>query len=112
MLYWILDFLLTGLAILILATLLPGVQVKNYGTALWVTFLISILDVTIGAILRFFAWPFNWLTLGLLYFFIYVFIIYLVDKLVDKFKISGFIWTVIFALLLSLAGEVIDWLLF
>jgi len=112
MLYWILDFLLTGLAILILAALLPAIQVKNYGTALWVAFLIGLLNITIGAILRLLAWPFNWLTFGLLYFIIYVFIIYLVDKLVKKFHIKNFFWTIIFALLLSILEQLINWALF
>lgn len=108
MISWILDFLLTGLAILLIGAILPGVKVKSYGTALWVAFLIGLLDATIGFILRLLTFPLNWLTLGLIYFVIYVVVIILVDKLVRNFEIKNFMWTVIFAILLSLAGRLID----
>lgn len=105
---WILDFLLTGVAIFAIGSLLPGVHVKNYGTALWVALLISFFNATVGFILRVVTFPFNWLTMGLIYFIIYVFVIWIVDKLVENFRINGFWWTVLFALLLSFTGGLID----
>ena len=107
---WIIEFLLTGLAILVIAYILPGVDVKSYKTALWVAFLIGLLDATLGWIMRILAWPFNWLTFGILYFIIYVVVILIVDKLVTNFSIKGFWWAVIFALMLSAAGRLIDYL--
>ena len=111
MISWIIDLLITGVAILFLAYILPGIHIKSYKTAIWVALLISIVDATIGAILRFLAWPFNWLTFGLLYFIIYVFMIMLVDKLVTNFKIDGFWWAVIFAILLSILGGLVNLLI-
>lgn len=111
MLEWILDWLLTGVAILIIAAILPGVEVKNYWTALWVAILIALVDATLGWILRILAWPFNLITFGLVYFIIYVFMIMLVDKIVRKFHIRNFWWAILFALLLTLAGRLIDYLL-
>lgn len=108
MISWIIDLLITGAAILLLAYILPGIHLKSYKTALWVALLISIVDATIGGILRFLSWPINWLTFGLLYFVIYVLMIMLVDKLVANFKIDGFWWAVIFAILLSIIGGFVN----
>lgn len=108
MIGWIIDLLITALVILGVAYILPGVHLKSFKTAIWVAILIAIVDATVGGILRFLAWPFNWLTFGLLYFVIYVVAIMLVDKLVSKFKIDSFWWAVAFAIVLSIVGNVID----
>jgi putative membrane protein len=108
MIGWIIDLLITALVILGAAYILPGVHIKSFKTAIWVAILIAIVDATVGGILRILAWPFNWLTFGLLYFVIYVIAIMLVDKLVSNFKIDGFWWAVIFAVVLSIAGGFIN----
>lgn len=111
MLEWILDWLLTGVAILIIAAILPGVEIKNYGTALLVAILIALVDATLGWVLRILAWPFNLITFGLVYFIIYVLMIMLVDKLISKFHIRNFWWALLFAILLTISSRLIDWIL-
>jgi putative membrane protein len=105
MISWIIDLFITGVAILGIAYILPGIHIKSFKTAIWVALLILIVDATVGGILRFLAWPFNWLTFGLIYFVIYVFMIMLVVK------IDGFWWAVIFAILLSIVGGFVNLLI-
>ena len=61
----IIRFLLTGLAVLITAYLLPGVHVENYGYALLVALVLAIANVIVKPILIIFTIPLTVLTLGL-----------------------------------------------
>lgn len=107
------DFLinlLVGAAILFgLAYVLPQVHVKSFWTALWVAFLISLLNATVGFLLRL---PLNIVTLGLLTFFVRLIVLAIVIKLVDKlvrnFKVDGFWPALLIAIAMSIATTLID----
>jgi putative membrane protein len=107
---WLIDLLITGLAVWLSAIILPGVTVKNFLTALWVALLLAIVNATIGSILRFLTIPINWITLGLMHFLINVIMILLVDKLVKGFNIKNFGWAVVFAILISIISTVAHWI--
>lgn len=61
----IIELLINAGVLLLLAYLLPSVNIKNYGTAIGVALVIGILNATIGFLLRL---PLNIITLGLLSF--------------------------------------------
>ncbi|MFN3404185.1 MAG: phage holin family protein [Cytophagaceae bacterium] len=98
---FLLELFATGVAVWIVAMIVPGVSVKNFGTAVWVAFLLALINATIGWVLKLLTIPFNWLTFGLIHFIISVLMIMLVDKLVKNFKIKNFWWAVLFAILIS-----------
>jgi putative membrane protein len=52
---------------MLLAYLMPSVEIKRYGTAIIVAILIGLLNATVGFLIRL---PLNILTLGLLSFFV------------------------------------------
>ncbi len=91
----IIEILLMGLAVLIGAYIIPGVQVDGYGTAIIAAILIALANATIGFILRILTFPVNFLTLGLVSFIITVLMILLVDNLMGGFNTSGF-WAAAF----------------
>lgn len=91
----IIEILLMGLAVLLGAYLVPGVQVEGYGTAIIAAILIALANATIGFILRVLTFPVNFLTLGLVSFIISVLMILLVDNLMSGFNTSGF-WSAAF----------------
>jgi putative membrane protein len=107
--HFIVNLLVSAAVLLLLAYLLPSVRVKSFGTALWVAFLIGILNATVGFLLRL---PFNLVTLFLLEFLVRLFvtaiIIKLVDKLVGNFEVKGFWPAVIIAIALAITGTLID----
>jgi putative membrane protein len=107
---WIINLLVTGFAIWLAALILPGVSVRGFGAALWVAILLAIINATLGWLLRFITTPLNWLTLGLVHFIINVLMILLVDKLVSRFHIRNFWWAVIFAILISIITNIINWI--
>lgn len=97
----IIRFLLTGLAVLLTAYLLPGVHVENYSYALLVAVVLSIANVLVKPILIIFTIPLTVLTLGLFLLVINALIILIVDYFVPGFNVDGFWWALAFSLILS-----------
>lgn len=99
----IVRFLLSGLAVLLTAYLLPGVNVEHYGYALLVAVVLSLANIIIKPILVFLTIPITIVTLGLFLLVINAVIILLVDYLIPKgFEVDGFWWALAFSLILSL----------
>lgn len=98
----IVTFLLSGLAVLLTAYLLPGVHVDHYGYALLVAAVLSIANFIVRPILVIFTIPITILTLGLFLLVINALIILLVDYLVPGFSVDGFWWALAFSLILSI----------
>ena len=97
-----LKLILTALAVVVLANILPGVTVDGYGTALIVAVVIAILNMFVRPLLIFFTLPATIVTLGLFLFVINAVIILLADNLVSGFAVSGFFVALIFGVLLSI----------
>ena len=98
----LIRFLLSGLAVLLTAYLLPGVEVKHYGYALLVALVLSVANVLVKPILIVFTIPITVITLGLFLLVINALIIMLVDYLTPGFQVDGFWWALAFSLILSL----------
>ena len=98
---FLMKLVLSAVAVIILAKLLPGVHLDNYTTALIVAAVLAILNVLVKPVLIIFTLPITILTLGLFLLVINAIIILLADKLIDGFAVSS-IWTaILFSLLLS-----------
>lgn len=107
---FIIELLLTGLAVVLAAYLIPGVTVNNYLTAVIVGLLLAIVNATIGTVLRILTFPINFLTLGLVSFLISVMMVQLVDYWLEGFHTSGFFAAMVFALVLSLLKMIFSFL--
>lgn len=103
---WLVRFLLSGLAVLLTAYLLPGVDVKHYGYALLVAALISVSNLIVKPILVILTIPITVLTLGLFLLVINALIILLVDFITPGFDVDGFWWALAFSLILSLFNSI------
>lgn len=105
---FILELLIDAGVVMLMSYIMPQVRIKSFGTALWVAFLVAILNATVGALLRL---PFNLVTFFLLSFFVRLIvtavIIKLVDKLVANFEVRGFWPALVIALALSVAGTLL-----
>lgn len=97
------KILLTALAVIVLASFLPGIDVGgNYLTAIVVAIVIALLNMFIRPLLIFFTLPATLVTFGLFLFVINAIIIMLAGYLVDGFAVSGFLTALIFSILLSM----------
>jgi len=98
-----LKILLTALAVMVLASFLPGIAIEdNYLTAVVVAIVISLLNMFVRPLLIFLTLPATIVTFGLFLLVINAVIILFAGRLVDGFYVSGFWTALIFSLLLSL----------
>jgi putative membrane protein len=97
----ILRFLLSGLAVLLTAYLLPGVHVLHYGYALLAAIVISLANIFVKPILIILTIPITVFTLGLFLLVVNALIILLVEAIVPGFGVDGFWWALAFSLILS-----------
>ena len=104
---FILRLLLSALAVVVLAKILPGVEVSSYGIAILVAFVLSILNFLVKPLLIILTLPVTIVTLGLFLLIINAIIILLADWLVDGFSVNGIWWALAFSLLLSLLQSVL-----
>jgi putative membrane protein len=97
-----LKILLTALAVIVLARILPGIAVLGYFSAIIVAVVIALLNMVVRPLLIFFTLPATLVTFGLFIFVINAIIILLADKLIDGFAVSGFFAALLFSVLLSI----------
>jgi putative membrane protein len=103
----LLRLVISTLAILVAANVVPGVVVASTTTAIIVAIVLGILNTFLKPVLQILALPITILTLGLFYFVVNVFIIYLATFLVDGFAISGFISALLFGLVVSIVSAIL-----
>ncbi|CAL2102133.1 putative membrane protein [Tenacibaculum sp. 190130A14a] len=102
-----LKILLTAIAVIVLANILPGIAVTNYVTAVIVAVTIALLNMFVRPLLVFFTLPATIVTLGLFLFVINAIIVLLAGKLVTGFVVSGFFSALLFSVLLSVFRSVL-----
>lgn len=108
---FIFKTLLTALAIVGIAYLLPGVHVTDYTGAIWASLLITVLKYTFKPMMVILTLPMTIFSLGLFLFVINACVILVADHFLDDFWVEDFWWALLFSLLLSFAQEFIDKLL-
>lgn len=98
---FIFRILLTGILVVLLANLLPGVAVENYWTAIIVAVVLALLNLVVKPILIIFTLPITIFTFGLFLIVINAIIILMADAFVGGFDVSGFWIALLFSILLS-----------
>ena len=104
---WIIHWILKGVALLIVAAVIPGIQVESFGSAMIAALVIGVVSATVGLILKIVLLPFIFLTLGLVYFLINGLMLKLASELVPGFRVSGCLPAVLGSILLT----IVDFLL-
>jgi putative membrane protein len=104
---WLLAWLANAAALLLLAYLLPSVQVASFSTALLVAAVLGLINLLLRPILVLLTLPVTLLTFGLFLLVINGAMFLLVDKLVDGFHVGG-LWPAIYG---SLIYSLISWVL-
>jgi len=100
----LLHWLISTVSLLIVAYMIPGIQVSGVGTALIAAIVIGLINATLGLILKILTFPLTILTLGLFWLVINALMLQLASSLVPGFYVSGF-WAAFFgAIVLSLVS--------
>ena len=103
----ILRILLSALAVVILAKVLPHVEVDSYITAIIVAIVLSLLNFIVKPILVILTLPVTIITFGLFLLIINALIILLADRMVAGFHVDGIWWALLFSLLLSFLQSIL-----
>lgn len=104
----LINWLVSALAILITAYFLPGVTVGGLVPALIFAVVLGILNIIIKPILLILTLPINILTLGLFTFVINALVIMLASYIVPGFAVAGFLWALLFGIILTLVMSVLN----
>jgi len=104
---WILKLLLTAVAVVILAYILPGVEVDGYGHAILVALVIGLLKIFVRPLLIILTLPVTIVTLGLFLLIINAIIILMADYFLSGFSVSTIWWALLFSLLLSILQSIL-----
>jgi putative membrane protein len=103
----LLHWLVSAASLLIVAYLLPGIEIRGLGTALIAPIVIGFLNATIGLILKLITLPLSILTLGIFWFVINALMLLLASSLVPGFFVANF-WSAFFgAIVLSLVSTIL-----
>lgn len=92
--------LISTLAVLVTAYLLPGVDVEDFFTGLIVAIVLGCLNIFLKPLLILFALPAVIFSFGLFLIVINTFLILLADRLIDGFEVHGFWWALLFSVVL------------
>lgn len=104
---FLLSWLISALAIIITAYLLPGVRLSGFFAALVTALVLGLINAFIKPVLLLLTLPINILTLGLLTLVINALLIMLAGAIVPGFSVSGFWWALLFSLVLSIVNYVL-----
>lgn len=106
---FILNILITAVAVYLLAKLLdPHVIIRSGTTAVVFALVLAILNFTVKPLLIILTLPITILTLGLFLLIINTIIVLLAGKFVSGIVIHGFLWAFIFAFLLSVITTILQ----
>jgi putative membrane protein len=101
----IIHWLVTSVAFLATAYLLPGVVVTSFGTAVIAAGVLGIINAVLRPLLVFLTLPITVVTMGLFLFVLNALIIMAVSSLVDGFSVANFWWALLFSIILSLINS-------
>ncbi len=107
MLRLIVQWLLSAIALIVAAELVPGFEVRSFTAALVAALVIGLLNATVGLILKIITFPISILTLGIFLLVINAIMILVASSLVRGFRVFG-IWPAFWgAVVLALLGIVV-----
>ena len=104
----LLKWLLSAAALLFVAYLYPGVEVKSFGAALVAAFVIGLFNAVLRPVLVLLTLPVTIVTLGLFLFVINALMFWSAAGVLQGFHVNGFAAALIGSLLYSLLGMLIE----
>lgn len=105
---FLIQLLITALAVMISTYLLAGVHIDGFITAIIVAAVLSFLNAIVKPLLIILTIPITVVTLGLFLLVINAIIIIITDSLIAGFKVDSFLWALGFSLILSLVNSILN----
>ena len=100
----LLHWILSALALIIVAQVVPGFYMRGFGTALWAAVVIGLINATLGALLKLITFPLTILTLGIFWIVINALMLEVATWFVPGFVIRNFFAAFVGAIALMLVN--------
>lgn len=107
----IVRILITALALIVVANLVPGIEVANFYIAIIAALVLGVLNLFVKPILVILTLPITILTLGLFLFVINALMFIFASSFIEGFTVNGFIPALIASVIVSIIGAIGDRLL-
>lgn len=107
MIQMLVVWLLSAVVLLITAYVVPGFTIKSFGSAMWASLIVGLLNMLIRPILLFLTLPINILTLGLFTFVVNAIVLRLAAGLLKGFDIDGWFSAIIGAIVLAIVNYLV-----
>ncbi|TSH91617.1 phage holin family protein [Verticiella sediminum] len=104
----LLIWLLNAVALLVVAYILPGITVASFGSALVAALVLGLLNTLVKPILVFLTLPITIITLGLFLLVLNALVFWFAGSVLSGFKVNGFWWAMIGALLYSIISGLLS----
>jgi putative membrane protein len=98
------HWLLSALALVIVAHIVPGFYVHGFGGALIAAVVIGLVNATLGLFLKVITFPLTVVTLGIFWLVINALMLMVASALMTSFKVSGFGAAFVGAIVLALVN--------
>lgn len=112
MIHLLVNWLLSALALWLVAQIIPGIQVRSFFAALIATLVIAIVDVVVGWPLKVITFPLILLTLGLFKLILNAFLLKLASIFVPGFSVHGFLPAFLGSIVLTIIGYILRHMVF
>jgi len=106
----IINWILSAIALLIVAYVVPGFYVSSFLAALVAAAVIGIINATLGLVLKVLTFPLTVVTLGIFWIVINALMLEIASAFVHGFEIRTFVAAFLGAILLSLINMIFHWL--
>jgi putative membrane protein len=104
---FLINLILSAIAVFVLAALLSGVTIKDFLTAVVVALVLAVLNAVLKPVLIVLTIPVTVITLGLFLLVINSVIILLAAHLVGGFQVDDFWWAMLFSVLLTIFNAIL-----
>ncbi|HEU0231461.1 MAG TPA: phage holin family protein [Burkholderiaceae bacterium] len=108
----ILVWILNAVALLIVAYILPGINVASFGSALIAALVLGLLNTLVKPLLILLTLPITIVTLGLFLVVINALVFWFAGSILKGFQVGGFWWAVIGAIVYSLVSGLLSRLMY
>ncbi len=105
---FIIRIIISSVAVLITARLLPHVTIDNFLDAILTAIVLAFLNNVLKPILTVLTIPITVFTLGFFLLVLNACMILLASKLIDGFHVDGFWWALLFSLILSVTTGILN----
>jgi len=112
MFYLLVNWLLSALSLVIVAAIVPGIEISGFGTAMIAAVVIGLANVTLGLVLKILTFPLVLITFGAFSIVVNALMLKVAAAMMPGFRVNGCVPALIGALLLGVVNTLMRWALF